>query len=89
MEEDLTFAFETFDEAMAFHKSLYEIKRSKGYVTCRDVFKLNGSNILDGFGYFDNYGWNNLFHVRVEPYGDDCLWALKMPQMIHLNKNNK
>lgn len=91
MEKDnIKVVYDTFQEAMDIHKKLFEAMRKNGVITYADFSVLVSEEdaVFPDFCY--EYGWTNLWNVKVEPYGDDCKWVLRMPEMKLLKeKENK
>lgn len=80
--------FETFDEAMNVHRKLFEIMRNNHVVTYADVISIISEEEVVFHDDFYKYGWTNLFNSKVEPYGDNFEWILRMPKMKKLEKEN-
>lgn len=77
------FIFDTFDDAMSYHKTLFEELRLHGVVTY--AFAQNtytGSIKLVGYEYY-RYGWTWLGNLQVEPYLENK-WIIRMPKTIKL-----
>lgn len=86
--DEREFIFDTFDEAMNIHRELFKRRRLHGVVTCADIFCLRHANeeiVVPDILY--SHGWTNLWGSKVEPYGDDGQWILKMPPMKFIDKN--
>lgn len=85
------FIFESFDAGMKVHRKLFEMVRTKGFVTYMDLLsQVHGEDYeTTNLEYFE-YGWTNLFLVKLEPYGNDKeKWILRMPQIKNLNKKGE
>lgn len=80
MEKDIELIYETFQEAMDMHKKLFEAMREKGVLTYGDFCVLTSEEDAVFPDNYYEYGWTNLWYVKVEPYGDDYKWVLKIPK---------
>ena len=91
MEFEDTWLFVNFEVAMDVHKQLFTLLREKGFVTYTDLMcmfdKINNFTDKVYPDEFDNYGWTNLFGVKVELYGND--WGINMPELENLKKESK
>lgn len=84
------FIFESFDAGMKVHRKLFELIRTKGFVTYMDLLcEVYGDYETTTLEYFE-YGWTNLFLAKLEPYCNDKeKWILRMPQIKKLNKKGE
>lgn len=81
--------FETFDEAMNVHTRLFEIMRNNGIVTCADLYKVSNEKYETSDPEYYKYGWTNLWGSKVEPFGYNGYWVLRLPEIINLEKENE
>ncbi len=79
---DREFIFETFEEAMDVHKQLFKLLREDGFVCYGTLYIYVYKEIPYDTDDYRLYGWDNLFESKVEPYGTDGEWVLKMPELV-------
>lgn len=82
------FIFDTFDEAMNVHKELFKLLRECGYISYQTLYFYiyKKTDVRKGA---ENYGWTNLWYSKVQPYGTDGQWVLKLPELENLSKKLK
>lgn len=87
MDFENTWLFATFEDAMNIHKQLFTMLREKSFVTYADLLYMV-DDITDRVypDDFKEYGWTNLFGVKVELYGR--YWGIKMPELEKLKKES-
>lgn len=85
------FIFDDFEEAMEFHKEIFNIKSRKGYLTYGDVCKAYYKDIINynDYSIYKNNGWiNSIMSVNPRPYGDDK-WIIIMPPINNIKNIRK
>lgn len=87
--ERVAVVFDNFGNAMDVHMKLFELVRKYGCVSWREFSKIVAPNDdIFKCEKYDEYGWDYLCDVSVDPYKDDQ-WIILMPEMKKLNDKVK
>lgn len=78
------FIFDTFDEAMNLHKSLFQVFNSEHLVTYADIYFILNKTYKNCPYDFYKFGWTSLMESKVRPCDDGKSWCVKLPKPLNL-----